>query len=172
MIRKSYRGTPVLFWIGLMLLCITLFLSHLSIGLYARYATSDTAGDSARVAEFKVSDQIDGAVAQSFTVNVALYPSQEKGYVFTITNDGEVTVDYVVRVKNLTNNLPLEFRAKKGEEAIIQNANGEFIVSVAIGKTEAFTLNVLWPAGANALAWMGQVDLLEITLTAQQSTAE
>lgn len=162
--RTTKKSTPALFYISLFLIAAVLWTSHLTSGLYARYATSDSASDSARVAKFNVSDQINAASAQSFTVSVELYPTQEEAYTFIVTNDSEVLVDYVVRIENLTNNLPLSF-------SIAGDVVSEKPIRIAIGEEETFTVKINWPEGENAPALMGQVDLVEITLRVEQVTA-
>ena len=72
--RTTRKSTPTLFYVSLLLLAAVLCTSHLTSGLYARYATSATASDSAQVASFRVSDLVDGKEAQTLTVSAGLQP--------------------------------------------------------------------------------------------------
>ena len=50
--HRTHSKLNIPFCAGLVLLCLTLFSMHLTSGLYARYVTSDSAEDSARVIKF------------------------------------------------------------------------------------------------------------------------
>ena len=50
--HRTHSKLNIPFCAGLVLLCLTLFSMHLTSGLYARYVTSDSAGDAARVIKF------------------------------------------------------------------------------------------------------------------------
>ena len=54
MMRKLNTRTPIAFHIGLVLFCLVLFSTYLTGGLYARYTTSASGSDSARVASFQI----------------------------------------------------------------------------------------------------------------------
>ena len=53
--KKSNKRAPLVFYFGVFVLCMTLFSSHMTGGLYARYTSSASGSDSARVARFDVS---------------------------------------------------------------------------------------------------------------------
>ena len=50
--HRTHSKLNIPFCAGLVLLCLTLFSMHLTSGLYARYVTSDSAEDAARVIKF------------------------------------------------------------------------------------------------------------------------
>lgn len=71
---------------ALVLLCLTMLTTHLTGGLYARYTTTATGSDGARVAKFDVQCTVTpvGGTSDQFTV--------------TVTNASEVTVKYDLQV--------------------------------------------------------------------------
>jgi hypothetical protein len=50
--KKSNKRAPLVFYFGVFVLCMTLFSSHMTGGLYARYTSSASGSDSARVIRF------------------------------------------------------------------------------------------------------------------------
>lgn len=83
---QSNSKTPLVFRIGLALLCAMILSTHLMGNLYARYSTTAVGSDSARVAKFDVTatwvkdDSSDTSDA----------------YKLTVTNNSEVAVTYDV----------------------------------------------------------------------------
>ena len=76
------------------LLFLTLLSIHLTSGLFARYTTTVTAGDSARVAKFDVDVTAD---INDITVDCA--QSDSGTFILTVTNNSEVAVNYVIKIK-------------------------------------------------------------------------
>lgn len=79
------------------LLCLTLFSLHLTSGLYAKYISTATGSDSARVAKFEVvsaKHNDDPVVIKSDGTNT------NNPYRFTITNNSEVAVQYKLSLKD------------------------------------------------------------------------
>lgn len=77
---------------ALILLSLTMISIHWSSGLYARYSSSTTYSDSARVARFQVS----GTAGEDITVKCR---DQEPGkYAITIESKSEVAVEYALKV--------------------------------------------------------------------------
>lgn len=72
---------------ALVLLCLTMLTTHLTGGLYARYTTTATGSDGARVARFDVQCTVveDGDTEGQFKV--------------TVKNESEVTVSYKLQVE-------------------------------------------------------------------------
>ena len=50
--RKSNIKTPILFRVGVAMLCAVLFSSYMMSGLYARYSSNVTGSATAQVAKF------------------------------------------------------------------------------------------------------------------------
>ena len=76
---------------ALVLLCLTMVSIHLTSGLYARYTVSSTSHDSARVAKFDVSADVQPATdAEDKPI--------EGQFILTVTNHSEVAVEYQIVV--------------------------------------------------------------------------
>lgn len=72
------------------LLCLTLVSIHLTSGLYARYSTSASGSDSARVAKFDVAVSIESAEG-----GVTLSNENKSGsYTIVVENNSEVAIEY------------------------------------------------------------------------------
>ena len=76
------------------LLFLTLLSIHLTSGLFARYTTTVTASDSARVAKFDVDVTAD---INDITVDCA--QSDSGTFILTVTNNSEVAVNYVIKIE-------------------------------------------------------------------------
>lgn len=79
---------------ALLLLCLVLLTVHLMGSLFAKYSTTASGSDSARVARFDVQ-------ANCF------YDNENDKYTLTITNDSEVTVAYAVSYSCNGEDLPV-----------------------------------------------------------------
>ena len=95
---------------ALVLLFLTMLSIHLTSGLYARYTATSTASDSARVAKFDV------------TAEVQPVDGKEGEFTLTVTNNSEVAVEYQV-VVTLSDRLDAEIR----NPADITEANGNSV---------------------------------------------
>lgn len=105
---KLNMKTPVVFYVGLVLLCLFMFSLYLSGGMYARYATTDSGGDGARVAKFDVTVTGDMTSWHSTQALGEMYPGAGAYRVeFDITNNSEVAVALQIYIVNMTGNLPL-----------------------------------------------------------------
>lgn len=142
------------------LLVLTLLSLHVTSGLYARYVSRGSAGDEARVATFHVTAS--GTYTHSVTAPEGLAPSQSRTAKITVVNDSETDIRYSIAVENTTGNIvPLTF-ALAGAEVSAQSWEMD------AGETATYDLVVSWPYTDNALDYMGMVDLIAITLTAEQ----
>lgn len=84
---------------ALVLLLLTMITTHLTSGLYARYTTTASSHDSARVAKFKVS-----CVVDTVTNN-----GTENEFKVTVTNQSDVAVTYTLEVvPDPENGIPLD----------------------------------------------------------------
>lgn len=157
------------------LLCATLFSMHLVGGLYARYTTSISGSDSARVAAFDITQE--GTIFKTFEAPVI--PGTTQSAELTITNKSEVAMEYTLKVTNVTGNLtPLKFTLgpKDGAPAVTlkSHENGVSISSanqIPGDHTDKYTLNVDWKPNVNEeddLALMGIVDYITVSVTATQ----
>ena len=129
------------------LLSLVMLTTGMVSGRYARYVTSATGSDSARVAKFTVTQQ-------SHTVNIA------------IAHDAEVAVNNIIEVSS-TNNLPLQFSVSDGSsQQVLGNPASEYFAPGI--HTKEYTVTISWPDTTNAQAYIGMVDLLTIKVTTQQ----
>ncbi len=95
--KKSNIKTPVIFYIALCVLCVTLISFSFTGGLYAKYSTTSSASDSARVAKYNVT--VSDLTANELTVD-SYDPQGLLGQTrFTVTWDCEVAVRYGVSIE-------------------------------------------------------------------------
>ncbi len=160
------------------LLCATLYSTHLVGGLYARYTSSATTSDSARVAKFNITQKFmkdDKELTEIIEANVK--PGSSKSVSLIIENKSEVAVEYAIKVVNVTGNLPtlrctLSPVGDSPAVTLKSSANGEEEYS-AIQKepgthTDKYTLNIVWDETENDLDYIGMVDYITISVTATQ----
>ena len=142
------------------LFCMTLFSFHISGGLYARYISSGSGGDDARVAGFKITES-----CTSFSDNLLLetVPGTESREIQVI-NDSEVAVGYTVTIENKTKNIPFKFQINECEATL----NKCSVTSYMQPDSETvINISAIWEQ-EGALDYVGMVDLITITVNAQQ----
>ena len=156
--HKTKMNIPMC--LAAILLCLTLFSFYLCGGLYARYTTSDSGEDAARVARFDVSE--DGAYfSKNLLIETA--PGRVEREI-VVTNNSEVAVAYTVTIKNTTKNIPYSFSVDDSEPM-----PNECSVTCYLkpNSTEGISIVAEW-AEEGALKYMGMVDLITLTISAQQ----
>lgn len=93
--NKLNKRTPVVFHVGLVLLCMVLFSTYLTGGLYARYTSAGSSSDDARVAKFDIKNQI-----TTHLVDLELHffdsAKSSTSLPFSVTSGSEVSVKYDV----------------------------------------------------------------------------
>ncbi len=166
--RKTEYKANWAFRIAAVFLCLTLITTHLLSGLYARYSTSASGSDGARVASFQVTE----SGVQTATISLDdMHPGSGKTYTFKVTNSSEVAVACLVSVTT-TGNLPLTFSVAGPDGTAHDLKPGTPVAMAAIshGQTvEAqYTLTVTWPAGQNDAKYAGLLDAVKLFVTAQQ----
>ena len=150
--KLNKAKTPVVFYIGCILLCVWLISVYLIGGVYARYSTYASSEDSARVAIFKFEDDLSD---QSQTLPTSFGPGEKITTSVTIKNEGEVTLRCVVKVENLTDNLPIE-------DQIIYSSN------IGCNDESTFSWDIEWPKQKNSVDYMGKIDVLRLVVTVEQ----
>ena len=151
--RQQNKKTPLVFRIGLVLLGTIICSIHMMGGLYARYSTSSgKASDNARVAIFSFEDDLS---EQAQSIPVYLSPGEYISTTITIKNNGEVTLRYVVTIKNLTKNLPIE------DQTIISD-------EITSDSESTFTWKIEWPQSKNSVVYVGKMDVLRVVVTVEQ----
>ncbi len=133
-----------------LLLVLVVLTTNMSGGLFAKYRTSSSGGDTARVAKFEVDANI-----QSLTHDLTLdIRPGESNFMISLENKSEVAIDCLIEVKNITKNIPLVFEVINGS-------------NILAGETRDVTFKVKWDENG-ALDYMGMVDLVKIYITVQQ----
>ena len=92
--KKSNKRAPRIFYLGIFVLCMTLFSSHMTGGLYARYTSNASGSDSARVARFDVA--IDFTDGHEFVLSRYEAGKGVLDYVISVASQSEVAVTYDV----------------------------------------------------------------------------
>lgn len=156
------------------LLCLVLVSSYLVCGMFARYTTSASGSDSARVAKF----EIKGGEISSSMITADLVPGEIKACEIKIENKSEVAVDYEVIIKKMESNLPLTFKvydtSYTGDEGYltgVTDATGETTFSAHLvpnSEQKTYKLFIEWPKEKNSSKYAGYVDTIQVTVSATQ----
>lgn len=165
------------------LLCLALASTYLLSGLYARYTTSATGTDEARVAVFGSSESVtldsgDGLLA-------SMIPGNSITYTITVSNAqgnriSEVAQSYNVEVET-AGNLPLSFAlSENGKGAITESSATSSAFSIhtfaaddmhfAAGDSQSKTyqLTVTWPADKIDAKYANVPDFIQVNVNASQ----
>lgn len=157
------------------LLCLVLVTTVLVSGVFARFSVGDSGTDSARVAAFAVSGT---GFTQTVNLGVKMNPGDEadraKHFSFLVTNDSEVSVDYIVNIRNTTGNLPLVLNVQDASAADLAKFNTAdgYTYRATLGANSGarnFEFALSWPAADNDLVYSGQLDNIAVTVTAAQA---
>jgi len=148
--------TPLIFNIAVILLCGVLILSFSTSNIYAKYTSTITAHDSARVAKFSFEDDFE-SVSTEFVSIQSMKPGDKESFTIKVENKGEVTISYYVRIENLTKNLPI----CKDQELYKS-------VELHPNTTQNLEFDVEWNSNDSSVEYMGKSDLLQITVVAEQ----
>ena len=139
------------------LLILVLFTTSIVSGRYARYTSSATGHDSARVAKFRVTEEgIDGQMSK-----VSIAPGQTAKHEIIVHNDSEVAIAYSVIADNKHQNLPLTISVSDGK------TTGSS-VTLDPGVTKTVNLQIYWDETKNEDKYIGMVDTIHLVLTAAQ----
>lgn len=139
------------------LLILVLFTTSIVSGRYARYTSSATGHDSARVAKFQVTEE--GISSDMLTLRVR--PGYAAEHPITVHNKSEVAIEYAVHVVDSYGHLPLSLSIKDG-------ASTGTTAILAPGDTKEVKLLVYWDESETSDRYIGMVDLIRLTLTATQ----
>ena len=150
--KKLNNKTPLAFRVAMVLVFALIFSFRLMGGIYARYVSRDGGSDSARVAVFSFDDNLS---EQALNIPVSLSPGESIPTTLTIRNTGEVSLRYIVKIENLTKNLPIYDRT----------LNSDVIGS---NQEDSFTWNLEWPKSENSVEFVGKADVLRITVAVEQ----
>lgn len=151
--RQQNNKTPLVFRIGIALVVLLIFSFHLTGGLYARYYASGNGADEVSVAKFSFDS--DNLSAQAQNISVSLIPGESYSTTVKITNNGEVTLRYVVSLENLTDNLPIYDQTFA-------------LDTIPQGETRDVVWTLTWPQDQNSVDSMGKLDVLRIVVSVEQ----
>lgn len=162
----------ILLRLAAVLLSLVLITTGIISGRYARYVTSASGSDSARVAKFSItrSIQVDGVAAKTQTQTVPM-PEIKPGETVTIDvvveHDTEVAVRNTIEFRSVYNNLPLTISVQeKGTEPSLSST---FTAVYSPGRfTKEYEAAITWTPGSNDVDYIGMVDLITITVTSEQ----
>lgn len=150
------------------LFCLTLFSLHLTGGLYAKYTAKAKGEDAVRVAVM--------AMDATLVIDEDIYiaPGETQDFEIILTNkEGdricEVVQNYTLSVKNLTENMKLNFEyyAVDGENATkVVEASGVF--PAGIETSENYRVRVTWPDAPQPANQAFEVDALQLIVNAEQ----
>ncbi len=93
---KSNKRTPPIFYVGLVMLVLVLFSTHMTGGLYARFISRAEGSDDARVAKFDVAYQQVDAVPMKIELDFFDPGKRQDSIQFVVVSTSEVAVKYDV----------------------------------------------------------------------------
>lgn len=167
------RLSRILMRTAAVLLVLVMLSTSMIAGRYARYVTTATFEDSARVARFNIIEELNEENQLFTDVGARVQPGMTTLEGITIKNYSEVTVDFVITVTSQYDNLPLSFKMKDGETELDKtvSANGvtTFIGRIGPNQQEkAFKLFISWPIEENGIQYSGKVDVIRVSVNAIQ----
>lgn len=86
---------------AMILLCMVLLSVHLMGSLFAKYSTTATGSDSARVAKFDVDVIFSDGNSTISGITADLEYGENGEYTITVVNNSEVAISYVIRIENI-----------------------------------------------------------------------
>ena len=151
------------------LLSLVLITTGMVSGRYARYVTSASGSDSARVAKFTVTQSIlqgETDLAQTIPM-LEIKPGKTVIIDVVVEHDTEVAVRNTVDVQSLYSNLPLTISVQeKGTET---SGSSTFTATYGPGTfKKEYEAAITWVRGSNDVDYIGMVDLITITVTSEQ----
>lgn len=169
--------------IAAVLLCLVLVSTYLLSGLYARYTTSATGTDEARVAVFGSSESV--TLDSGGGLLASMVPGNSATYKITVSNAqgdrvSEVAQSYNVEVET-AGNLPLTFTlSENGKGTIAESSSASAAFSIhsfaaddmrfAAGapQSKTYWLTVTWPANKNDAKYANVPDFIQVNVNVSQ----
>lgn len=145
------------------LLILVMLSTSMIAGRYARYTTTATGSDSARVAKFEVTETSD-LLTQNKSIAISIIPGGTDRTEIKVNNASEVSVQYRIDVDNPYANFPLDFNIQVGEAT----SSLPFVANLKPGEEATYVLVTTWNSDDRSLSYSGKVDLIEIYLSATQ----
>ena len=177
--RRSEKINIWIFRIAAVLLCLTVLSVWGTSGLYARYSTSTSGSDGARVALWGSSESI-----QLDSQQLPKQPGQSCTYKLTVSNQrstgeiSEVTQKYHIEVVT-AGNLPLTYTLTKDGTQIgpfPETANHKvwtvsednMVFQAGVARESKYTMTVTWPAGQVSAALANVPDYIQVNVRSEQ----
>lgn len=161
--QKQRRPANKMLRAAAILLCLVAASLYLVTGLYARYTTSTTGSDGARVAKFEVATG--GDILMSNPFQVTMKPGETQRRTVTVQNNSEVAVTCILTAENTTGNLPLELSWHKKGESLETNT---FDMAATESAVHTYELSIHWPEDQKDVSFNREVDHLVVTILCQQ----
>ena len=156
---------PLVFKVGALLLLAMIFSLHLLGGVYARYTVTASGSDSARVAKYSFDADLS---PQSLILPITLSPGDSLIDTIQIENKGEASLNYVITITKLTDNLPI----LRPEGEYDKNAPITEVIKsdvIAPGKSASVSFSIEWDKNDNSTEYMGKMDAVKITVSVEQA---
>jgi len=148
------------------LFCLTLFSIHLTSGLYAKYMAKSGSEDSARVAQMAAGTEV------VIDEQIMIAPGETQDIYFNVTNKNEgavceVALQYEISIELIEENLPLEWKLYTGA-GFTDEAQYGGELGAQVETTIPYCLKISWPNEKNNVAYAFEIDVLRITVKAEQ----
>lgn len=158
---KKIKIHEIILRIAAVLLILVLFTFGMISGWYARYITTESGGDEARVAKFKV---VETGELLTENLEIDIVPGGEQEITVTVENASEVAISYTIDADNPYHNLPLGFKVRSGETTQL----APFEAYMEPGETKTYVLVVFWDSTERDISHSGKVDIIEVYARASQ----
>lgn len=164
--KTRHRNTA--FFTAILLLCLVLISTAIVSGMLARFTTGDSASDNSRVAKFVVTGTF---FSETINLDAVMKPGDSQPRSFEITNSSEVSVEYAVKLRNTTKNLPLSLKIGTADQTAAFNSADGYTYTATLapnGANSNFAFELVWPATENDVSYSGKLDNIAVTVTATQ----
>lgn len=172
--KKLNKKTPIVFYLGMMLLCLVMLSFNLTSGLYARYTTKSSASDSSRVASFVFDVSATGS-AEFLDISEITKPGDNKEYTFVVSNG---TVDNCCEVKQqytvditINGSMPLTYTLAKNGEAGVSASATDVLIAGEVD-FDTYTLIIEWPPNQNDVKYANGAAVGEVILTVRSEQVD
>ena len=147
--------TPLVFKVGVALLFAALLSFYFMGDLYARYTIKTVGTDGASVASFSFNDTLESATSDFVLSASELYPGKTVSVTAEVNNTGDVSIAYVVKIVNVTGNLPI--LDTELEPKVIEPHS-----------TDTLDVSLTWPSTEDDVSYAEKSDVFRITVEVTQ----
>lgn len=168
--NKKWEFHTITLRLAAVMLMLVLLTTSIVSGRYARYVTTATGSDEARVAKFKVSHSLfheDTDLTQSIPLP-QITPGETVSVTVKVEMEAEVAVCNTITVTSEYENLPLKFTVKEIETG--ESGTSPFSVQYAPNDTgtKEYQVDITWDSNGKDQDYMGMVDMLNINVKSVQ----